>query len=60
VATEFYETVNKIYEEFYPEGKSGEKYGRIVNLRNTDRLIEMLEEDESIRGKVLIGGECDQ
>jgi len=60
VAKEFYETIKKIYAEFYPEGKPGERYGRIVNMRNTDRLMEMLEEDESIRGKVLVGGESDR
>lgn len=56
VAASFYETITRVYSEFYPSGKPDEDFGRIVDDRNTVRLCTMLEEDESIRGKILVGG----
>ena len=56
VAPAFYETLQRVYADFFPNGEPADDYGRIVDDRNTGRLLTMLEEKESIRGKILVGG----
>lgn len=57
VAEDFYAQLERTYADFFPEGVDKEEYGRIVNDRNMERLLLMLEEEEAIRGKILVGGE---
>lgn len=63
----FYEAMKKAYNQFYPEmdqnrrnAPNKELYTRIVNEHHTRRLLGFLEEDESIRGEILVGGVVDE
>lgn len=57
----FYEAMKKAFEMFFPNGVGeADNYSRIVNHRHTDRLLALMDEDESIVGKVLFGGKYDR
>ncbi|KAF2475341.1 aldehyde dehydrogenase [Lindgomyces ingoldianus] len=54
----FVEEMKNSLQEFYPQGaRNSPDYGRIVNLRQFQRLKTMLDES---RGKILLGGTMDE
>jgi len=61
IADEFYETLKKVYKEFLSEDvKESVDYSRIINERHMSRLLKLLEEDEKLRGDIIVGGEYDE
>ncbi|KAI0015654.1 aldehyde dehydrogenase [Xylariomycetidae sp. FL0641] len=58
VVDDFIACLNKIYNEFFPQGpKASEDYARVVNERQFDRMKGML---DATKGKVVMGGETDR
>ena len=54
----FVDQLKLALKEFYPQGpKASKDYGRIINKRQFDRLVQMIHES---RGQTLAGGEYDE
>eukprot|EP00189_Rhodosorus_marinus_P014197 CAMPEP_0184746070 /NCGR_PEP_ID=MMETSP0315-20130426/8633_1 /TAXON_ID=101924 /ORGANISM="Rhodosorus marinus, Strain UTEX LB 2760" /LENGTH=453 /DNA_ID=CAMNT_0027218453 /DNA_START=78 /DNA_END=1436 /DNA_ORIENTATION=+ len=49
------------YHHFYPKGEAAkDETTHLVHQRHTDRLLAMLNEDEKVRGEIVIGGQYDR
>ncbi|KAJ8908732.1 hypothetical protein NDN08_005437 [Rhodosorus marinus] len=49
------------YHQFYPKGEAAkDETTHLVHQRHTDRLLAMLNEDEKVRGELVIGGQYDR
>uniref|UniRef100_A0A7S2ZJZ1 Aldehyde dehydrogenase n=1 Tax=Rhodosorus marinus TaxID=101924 RepID=A0A7S2ZJZ1_9RHOD len=49
------------YHQFYPKGEASKnETTHLVHQRHTDRLLAMLNEDEKVRGDIVIGGQYDR
>ncbi len=57
----FYQALRNAYAKFFPAtALQSEDYSRIINTRNYERLIALVDEEEDVRGKVLFGGTTNQ